>query len=305
MKKTFSLFLFFLCISPQIWCQTRYKDAVFSDLRKRTFTYADTLQLDFYDSKFDEETLKPLVILVHGGGFVAGQRDGSDEVGLSTTLAKKGYAVASISYRLTMKGKSFGCDCPATLKMKTYVDAVDDVLKSLFYLTHYAADFRIDPNKIILIGSSAGAETILNTVVMKNHYLFKPMPFPNIKIIGVISLSGATLDSDYLTKENAVPMLFFHGKLDFKVPYEIAAHHHCGPNSQGYLILDGPLEITNKLKSLDVSYTLYTDPNGGHEWAELGYTFTTIITDFLYTNVWNNTPIQKTAIISKPKTTTN
>lgn len=120
-----------------------------------------------------------------------------------------------------------------------------------------------------------------------------------------LAMNGKSFGCDYLTKENAVPMLFFHGKLDFKVPYEIAAHHHCGPNSQGYLILDGPLEITNKLKSLDVSYTLYTDPNGGHEWAELGYTFTTIITDFLYTNIWNNTPIQKTAIISKPKTTTN
>tara|TARA_R110000868_G_scaffold34421_1_gene124329 strand:- start:31098 stop:31970 length:873 start_codon:yes stop_codon:yes gene_type:complete len=282
-----------------IWSQTRYKDAIFSTIQKRTFTYADTLKLDFYDVKADQENAKPLVILVHGGGFVAGQRDGGEEIGLSTALAQKGFAVASISYRLTMKGKSFGCDCPASIKMKTYVEAVEDVVKSIYYLTNYASDFKIDSNKIILIGSSAGAETILNTVVMKNYYLFKPMPFPNVKIIGCVSFSGVTL-SDYLTKENAVPMLFFHGKLDDKVPYGIASHHNCGRDAKGYLILDGPLEITNKLKGLNTSFSLYTDPNGGHEWAELGYTFTSIIGDFLYSNILNQEPIQKIEMILKP-----
>lgn len=300
MKTNFVFIIFFILLSNLVWSQTRYKDAVFTTIQKRTFVYADTLKLDFYDVKADSELSKPLVILVHGGGFAAGQRDGGDETALSTTLAKKGYAVASISYKLTRKGKSFSCDCPTPAKMTTYVDAVNDVLKSISYITKYATDFKINPNKIILIGSSSGAASILNTVVMKNHYLFKPLPVTNAKIIGLISFAGATIDSDYIIKQNAVPMLFFHGKLDNKVPYGIAAHHNCGPDTTGYLMLDGPIQITNKLKSLNASYALYTDPNGGHEWAGLGYSFTNIIGDFLYDNILNAVPIQKIEQIAKP-----
>jgi len=300
MKKSLLTILFFCSMLTTAWCQIRYKDTLFSDIQKRTFVYADSLKLDFYDVKNDYATAKPLAILVHGGGFVAGQRDGGEEIGLSTALAKKGYAVASISYRLTMKGKSFGCDCPSSIKMKTYVDAVEDVFKAIYYLTTYASDFHIDPHKIILIGSSAGAETILNAIVMKDHYLFKPIVYANAQIIGGISFSGDTIDSDYLTKENAVPMLFFHGALDDKVPYDVASHYYCQPDAKGYLILDGPLKITHRLKELEASFCLYTDPDGGHEWAELGYGFTDIITDFMYEHIVLATKIQKIALISKP-----
>ncbi len=124
---------------------------------KRTFNYADTLLLDFYDAPTDKLITKPLVILVHDGGFVAGNRDGGGETDLSTSLAKKGYAVASISYQLTMKGEPFGCDCPAATKITTYVEAVEDVVKAIYYPTHYDHDFKVDPNKVILVGSSAGA----------------------------------------------------------------------------------------------------------------------------------------------------
>lgn len=300
MNTSFSTLLILFLGFNFSFSQTRYKDNIFSDVRTRTLMYADTLKLDFYDVKKDREKLKPLVIIVHGGGFVAGQRNGGDEKGLSTALAKKGYAVASIDYRLSLKRKSFGCDCRTSLKMKTYLETVADLNKSIWYLTNYSKSFNIDPSSIILIGSSAGAEMALNAVIMKNHYLFRTIYYSDAKIRGIVSFAGATLNNDYLSKENAVPMLFFHGKLDSKVPYALAAHHDCEERSEGYVLLDGPKIITQKLRELNQSYSLYVDPEGGHNWAQYGYNYKDIITKFLYENILNGVKIQTTETISSP-----
>ncbi len=300
MKTYFTALLIFLFGFSLSFSQTRYKDDIFSDIRSRTLVYADTLKLDFYDVKKDREQLKPLVILVHGGGFVAGQRNGGDEKGLSKALAKKGYAVASIDYRLSLRKKSFGCDCRTSLKMKTYLETVADLNKSIWYLTNYSKSFNIDPNNVILIGSSAGAEMVLNAVIMRNHYLFKTIYYSDAKIKGIVSFAGATLNNDYLTKENAVPMLFFHGKLDTRVPYALAAHHDCEVRSDGYVLLDGPKIITQKLKDLNQSFSLYVDLDGGHNWAQWGYNYEDIITKFLYENVLNGAKIQTIETIATP-----
>lgn len=281
--------------------QVRYRDAIFEDIQKKTFTYADTLQLDFYAPKGDQERLKPLVLLVHGGGFVAGQRNGTEEIGMATKLAQKGYAVASMDYGLTMKGRSFGCDCPVEDKIETYRNAVQDASKALNYLVTYATDFQLDPNQIILMGSSAGAEIILNLIVMKEDYRFKSLLYPSATIIGAISFSGAVINSDYLNPKNAVPTLFFHGQKDDKVPFAIGSHHDCQASDSGYLMLDGPKEIARRLKDLGTSFYLLSDPEGGHEWADIAYKFPDVVSNFLYQHILGNESIQEEATIHKPE----
>lgn len=76
-------------------------------VQMKTYNYADTLQLDLYSIPSNDMVLKPTVVLMHGGGFTAGQRNGGDEKGLSTYLATKGFNVASINYRLSRKGIGF------------------------------------------------------------------------------------------------------------------------------------------------------------------------------------------------------
>ncbi len=289
--KTFETLMFFKAIFVN--GQTKYVDNLFSDVRLRTFDYADTLNLDFYDASNDNLTDKPLLILVHGGGFSAGQRNGGEETNFGKSFAKKYYAVASIDYRLSRKGKSFGCDCASATKIKTYVEAVDDFSKAMHYLATYASDFKINPEKIILVGSSAGAETVLDAIILKYHYLFKNVISPKGNIIGAVSFSGATLNEDYLPEDSAVPMLFFHGEKNDVVPLATAAHRSCKESDDRYLLLDGPLEITQKLRELQVSYELYSDPLGTHKWADLGYRQTNIISQFLYSVVLGNEKIQK------------
>ncbi|UOB17144.1 carboxylesterase family protein [Abyssalbus ytuae] len=265
--------------------QTRYVDSLFSEINKHTFTYSDTLQLDFYSPDEKKSINRPLLILVHGGGFAGGKRDNPLESKFCKKMAAKGYVVASISYRLTRKGKGFGCNCPASEKMKTFVTVSEDILKATSFLINKKNELFIDSEKIILIGSSAGAEGVLNTVFMQNHKSFKYLPYNNIKFASVVSFAGAVLDINYINKVNALPLALFHGKKDKLVPYETAPHHYCKNDKPGYLMLNGSGAIVNKYKQIGASYKLFVDSTGNHNWANLAYSFTGEIAEFIYETV--------------------
>jgi poly(3-hydroxybutyrate) depolymerase len=250
-------------------------------VQMKTYNYADTLLLDYYTVPTDTFKMKPTIVLVHGGGFTAGQRNGGDEKGISTYLAKLGFNVASIDYRLSQKGKSFGCDCAASIKINTYTEAVADLSKAINYLTKGVKPFHVDSSKIFLIGSSAGAETVLNFLFMRYDYRFKDLPYPDATIIGAISLSGAVVDENNIYAGNKVPLLFFHGMKDTVVPYGTNAHRNCAISDIGYLNLNGPKSIADRLFELDGNYKVYHNAEGGHEWASLGFDFPELISEFL------------------------
>ncbi|RXG18273.1 acetyl esterase/lipase [Leeuwenhoekiella aestuarii] len=280
--------------------QQKYIGQVYADLVKSTHTYTDTLKLDFYTAQENKaDVSRPLIILVHGGGFSGGKRDNPEETKFSETMASKGYAVASISYHLTRKGKptGFGCDCPAAEKMETFKQTTADILDALRYLESNS-DFSFDHNKIILAGSSAGAEGILNTAYMAQHPDFKNLgDYP--KIAAVISFAGAVVDARYITVENAIPGFFIHGDADNLVPYSSAPHHFCPYLSAGFLPLDGDAFIAAKLKELDASYSLLTAPGGNHDWAGIGYKYTDEIAAFINAVVNQTQLIQNAENVTK------
>jgi acetyl esterase/lipase len=265
--------------------EQRYQDAIFSKIEKDIYTYSDTLKLDFYASKVDAATKRPLLILVHGGGFAIGKKDNPLETGFCSTMAKKGYAVASISYRLTRKGKSFSCDCPTDEKMETFLLVSEDILRATQYLVDRADELKFDRDNIVLVGSSAGAEAVLNTALMQFRHDFRTLPYEDLKFSGVISLAGAVLDVDYITQKNTVPTMLFHGERDNLVPFATAAHHYCKETTPGYLVLDGSKTIAERLEALDTSYTLVFDPEGNHDWANLPYSYTDMISRFIKKNI--------------------
>ena len=84
----------------------------------------------------------PALVAVHGGGWVQGVRTAFQYWG--PYLAARGMAMFSISYRLATKGK-------------TYPQAVQDVLAGVQFVRGKAGEFGIDPQRIGLMGASAGA----------------------------------------------------------------------------------------------------------------------------------------------------
>ena len=84
----------------------------------------------------------PALVAVHGGGWVQGVRTAFQYWG--PYLAARGIALFSISYRLATKGKM-------------YPQAVQDVLAGVQFVRGKAGEFGIDPQRIGLMGASAGA----------------------------------------------------------------------------------------------------------------------------------------------------
>ncbi|MGQ1946157.1 alpha/beta hydrolase [Geofilum sp. OHC36d9] len=286
--------IIFIISANVLFAQTLYKDSVFSEVNKTTYSYCtctnETLQFDYYVAENNQEQM-PLLVYVHGGGFSGGIRDDKGFVNFATKLAQRGYAVASVSYRLTMKGIGFGCDVDADQKLAAIDSASYDVSLAIKYILDDAKEFHIDKNKVILAGSSAGAETVLNMVyVYENEIL--PSGF---KYAGVISMAGAVTTLDKINCDTAIPTQLFHGTGDKLLPYDIAPHHYCNSNDKGHLMLYGSKPIAERLKGLGASYYFYSVCGGSHSWAGLpmSRSFDEII-DFLYHDVVSINGIRQT-----------
>ena len=284
----------------------RYATDQFTTVNKQTFPYGtvdgEILYMDLYMGSGDTEMSKPLILYVHGGGFANGKRDEDNLIAFAEDMAKKGYAVASISYRLTMKGKSFGCDQTAQNKIKTFQAAAQDIRMATQYILDRQRQWGISPDKIVLAGSSAGAEAVLHAA----YWSMSDLPAnttvlpDNFRYAGVISMAGALVDLQLINERTAIPSLMFHGTCDNLVPYATAPHHYCQPGDPGYLILHGARSIADRLHEMGRPYYLFTSCNGQHEWAGKPLTsYRHIILDFMYNDILRKSYRQISEVVSQ------
>ena len=128
----------------------------------------ENLTLDLYRPAFTKGTkgTLPIVMVVHGGGWTGGNK--RDLPDLNEYLASRGYVVASIGYRLAPRWP--------------FPAAQDDVSSAIEYVRSLAHSHAVDPERIALIGRSAGAQIVLLTAYTTNN--------PSIK--GVVSFYGPT-----------------------------------------------------------------------------------------------------------------
>lgn len=250
------------------WAQ-RYESEITDSVKVNTYKYAtkdgEELNFDIYMPALEFEKNKVVFVYVHGGGFSGGDRSGGKS--FCTRLAKHGFAAISMSYRLTRKGTKtgFGCKCTANEKLATFQASVEDIQDATAYLIQNREQFGIDPQKIILGGSSAGAEAVLNAAYQPPYcYGLDSGP---VKFAGVVSMAGAIPDLVKVYDESAIPSMFFHGTCDNLVPYATAPHHYCNEKDAGYIILHGGYSISGKLRELGKPYWLVTVCGGAHEWA--------------------------------------
>lgn len=95
----------------------------------------------------------PVVVWIHGGGWVSGSKSAKREVNICRTLAENGYAAFSIDYHLgEEKPGPEGAPWPRNLH---------DCKSALRYIRKEAAAFGIDPARIAVSGGSAGGHLAL------------------------------------------------------------------------------------------------------------------------------------------------
>lgn len=275
---------------------------------KTTYTYAvkgtDTLKLDVYTpTNVDESVKLPTLLWMHGGGFSIGSRDYVDDAKLCAEVTKFGYIGISISYRLLRKNTAtqFGCLCPKTEKLETFKQASLDFLDAAAFVVENAQLLQVDISKIIAGGSSAGAEGSLNAVFMREYFADDFQKYNHVKFAGVFSAAGAIVNANYITPDNAVPSVLFHGTDDNLVPFASASHHLCNPKKPGYLVLDGSKVIVDKLEALETSYYFNVVKGGKHEVSAIPFSELEHIFNFFNQTVLNNEIIQSKIIKTKTK----
>jgi predicted esterase len=273
---------------------------------KITYTYAikgkDTLKLDVYTPNNLKPTDSlPTLLWIHGGGFEVGSRDNELDGKLCDYIASNGYIGVSISYRLLRKNTEshFGCDCDNDIKLNTFKEAILDYFDAANFIVHNSKSLQVDRTKILAGGSSAGAEVVLNASFMREYFIDNLQTYNDVKFAGVFSLAGALINTNYITKQNAVPTVLFHGTDDDLVPFATAPHHYCESSKQGYLILDGSSVIAKKLEDLETSYLFYIVKGAKHEIATVPFEEMDNVLDFFRKTVLNDQIIQTKIIKEK------
>jgi len=120
----------------------------------------ETLLLDFYEPKNDTENNRPLIIYAHGGGFTDANQTKEliHIVAYCDSMARRGYAVASIDYRLD-----------ESISNRAVINAMHDMKAAVRFFKKEMDTYKIDTALIFVGGESAGAVTALNT-----SYISKP-----------------------------------------------------------------------------------------------------------------------------------
>jgi acetyl esterase len=179
----------------------------------------------------------PAIILVHGGGWTAGHKTINFVTDLFPVLDQTGMAWFTIDYRLAPK--------------HPYPAAKDDVEAAVRWVKANAKKYKVNPNKIALMGESAGGH-LVNLVGVKNDvgvaavvcfygpidmeifakkFADKPPtgPMKSFFLIddygaaGMAKLHEAS-PRTYLNKKTP-PFLIIHGTKDAAVPYDQALLH--------------------------------------------------------------------------------
>jgi para-nitrobenzyl esterase len=232
------------------------------------------LTLDFYEPTADTSVMRPLIIWAHGGSFIGGSKTDGDVTTLSQRFAKKGFACASINYRLGFSPFDSTGVIPALLK------AVQDMKAAVrfFYKDKSTTNtYKIDTNNIFIGGSSAGAITALHVAYLDKTCEINPYMNQTTlvasggidgasgnqcyssRVKGVINLCGALGKYGWL-EAGDVPLCSMHGTADATVIYGQGKANPGIP----IMYLDGSRMIYAGTQVSGVNHKFYTWTGAGH-----------------------------------------
>lgn len=216
-----------LASALQGWAQ----EPVITPSETHRFATRDTCELflDIYRPAPGSETClggktKPTVLFLFGGGFMSGTRSTAYCLPYYKTLTENGFRVVAIDYRLGLKGvKGAGVNPAFIKKLDNAIEAaVEDLFSATQWLIENGREHGIDPDSLIVGGSSAGAITSLQAEWEICNKSLRAQVLPaDFNYIGVMSFSGAIFskEGDIKYASRPCPHLMLHGTADRLVPY--------------------------------------------------------------------------------------
>jgi len=263
-------------------------DSVMDQKYGQAYNWQDTLiqklKLDVYfpNASADPLAKRPLIVMIHSGGFYTGGRGHYRYY--CREFAKRGFVAATIDYRLGwdfglgkhyetypasyLKSYPFNCEGDSLSSIKALYRALQDQKAAIRFLVHYADTLRIDTDYIFVGGGSAGAVSSLGLQYFQQNFFDTEFADLNLKdslglldsatnsltesfsLAGIISMWGAVPDTSLITAANSLPTLLIHCTGDSLVPC-ISDNFFSCPN---YVNAQGSCIISQRLEQLNECY---------------------------------------------------
>ncbi|UXP32377.1 alpha/beta hydrolase [Reichenbachiella agarivorans] len=185
------------------------------------------LHLDLYAQAISKERRLPLIVLIHGGGWVSGDRSMLEPMAMR--MAHESFATATVEYRLSPE--------------EQYPAAVQDIKLAIRWLKWHADELGIDSSRVAVLGSSAGGQ--LATLVGYSDGFAKfelantDIPASS-KVQAVIDIDGILAFHHPESKEGKVAGLWIGGTYE-QVPTlweEASALSHAGAGDPPTLFIN-------------------------------------------------------------------
>jgi len=220
------------------------------------------LKLDIYQQLKNNKTNRPVIILVHGGGFESGDKgytkwQGNFYPDMATAFANQNYVVFSINYRLWPK-------CPIDSFSIELDNAISDVLTAVKWIKGKYTAYGIDTTRIIICGDSAGGGLIVNASYCNSD---SPLFAGCIDLWGGLAPFGIQNTKSRPVNKCPVilstpPTCIIHGTEDEVVPYYISQ------------------ELSDSLTAAGIYNELHPLPKVGHYPVQLSDQIISIMLDF-------------------------
>jgi len=143
------------------------------------------LQLDLYLPAAAATAPRPAIVFVHGGGWRAGVR--ANFAPMAIRMAERGYAAATISYRLAGEAP--------------YPAAIHDAKAAVRWVRVHAGAYGIDGDSIAIAGGSAGGQIAALTGVTNGESRFDPDGGPGAVSSAVQAIVNIDGLSDFTSEE--------------------------------------------------------------------------------------------------------
>jgi acetyl esterase/lipase len=115
--------------------------------------------LDIYRPTDRDLTDAPVLLQVHGGGWVLGRKD-QQGVPLMLHMARRGWVVVAINYRLAPRDH--------------YPAQIIDVKRAIAWVKEHIAEYGGDPGYLVLTGGSAGGQLVALAALTPGDPAFQP-----------------------------------------------------------------------------------------------------------------------------------
>jgi hypothetical protein len=237
--------------------------------------------MDIYmpDPNIDQLEKRPLIVMTHGGAFLAGNR--TDMAPYAMEMARRGFVTATISYRLGWEcaatdvfGPCISCQSEAWRLKAAVYRAVQDNRAATRYLVHHANDLGIDTSFIFLQGESAGSITSLHSAFW-DHTEAEAFCTTCLNDLGLLDTAGNNLNETFTIKGiinncggianvnqgvmdgQDIPVIGFHSEWDCVVPYQSGPVLNCAPaNCGAFFWVTGSDYIRAWLNQNDICYSM-------------------------------------------------